>query len=315
MQNATRFILFFTVSFLLLSAGMAFSQGQVVDKIVALVDDQVITQSDLSETLRRAAEGKIPGDAPQGRQEALQYLINEKILMVEIDRQKIAVSEQEISDGLQGTLRQRGQTEFELQEELAKQNFSLDKLRQKIALDLKRNRFVQKVIYPRIRLTDYDIQEYYRLHKSLFQGFDKIRYLEILLTPDAVPPGEKFGPWATKMASALRGGAGFNEMAKKFSRGPFASQGGDSGVLETRSMRQDLLGLLLSIPPGTISDPVPFGGGFFIFKVLERQTPRLRTLAEVKDEAQQMLAQERLTDELERYLVDARSRHYIEIRQ
>ena len=80
-------------------------------------------------------------------------------------------------------------------------------------------------------------------------------------------------------------------------------------------MRQDLLSLLLSIPPNTISDPVPFGGGFFIFKVLERQTPRLRTLAEVKDEAQQLLAQERVIDELERFLVDARSRHYIEIRK
>lgn len=292
----------------------ALSRGEVVDKIVALVDDQVITQSDLSEILRRAGEGRVPGDAPRGRQEALQYLINEKILITEIDRQKITVTEQEISDGLQNTLRQRGQTEVELQNELAKQNLSLDKLRQKIALDLKRGRFLQKVIYPRIRMTDYDIQEYYRQHKHLFQGFDKIRYLEILLSPDAVPPGEKFGPWAAKMAATLRGGASFSAMAKKYSRGAFATQGGDSGLLETKSMRQDLLTVLLSGPVGVISDPIPFGGSFYIFKVLERQTPRLRTVAEVKDEVQQMLAQERVIDELERYLVDARSHHYVEIR-
>lgn len=307
-------IVILLVLFLGASPAVALSQGQVVDKIVALVDDQVITQADLSETLRRASEGRIPGDAPRGRQETLQYLINEKILITEIDRQKITVTEQEISDGLQNTLRQRGQTEVELQDELAKQNLSLDKLRQKITLDLKRGRFLQKVIYPRIRMTDYDIQEYYRQHKHLFQGFDKIRYLEILLSPDTVPPGEKFGPWAAKMVAALKQGTSFSEMAKKYSRGAFAAQGGDSGLLDTKSMRQDLLTLLLSGPVGVLSDPIPFGGGFYIFKVLERQTPRLRTVAEVKDEVQQLLAQERVIEELERYLVDARSHHYVEIR-
>lgn len=273
--------------------------AEVVDKIAALVDDKVITQSDVV-----AAKN----------QYSLQELINEKIMESEFEKEKIEVPEDEVDRALQGILTENGTTFEKLQDELIQRGLSLVAYRETIRQDLAKSQFFQKVIYPRIRVSDVDLQDYYKRNTKQYSGFEKIRFLEIMLIPDSFPPGANLQAESLKLAGLLKKGASFSEMARKYSRGAFASHGGDSGLIATKDLRPDLLEILMSLKPNVISDPIPAGNQFFIFKIVETVNPKQRPYMEVKEALRQTYISERMKDELDSFLMEARLRHHIEIR-
>lgn len=294
------------------------SAGEIVNKIIAVVDDKVITQSDYQEAL-----AQYPREKNQKRIEALglqkvvlEDLINQSLLEIEIENKKIEVGDDQVELALQDAIRSRGTTLDALQKDLEKKGIGLESFKNKLKFNLERQQFLQKFVYTRINVAEYDVQEYYRLHQNEFKGFDEIRFLEIFITPQGIPAGKNAYEFADDLASQIRQGANFGALAKKYSGGAFAKQGGDSGLLKTSMMRPDLLNLLLMLPENTVSDPLPSpGSGFFVFKVLEKRGIKTRPLNEVKEMIQNRLGEEKVYEELDRYLVEARARHFIEIRQ
>ena len=283
--------------------------SEVVGKIVALVDDKVITLSDIEEARQQNSRLRALSVSS-----VLWELINEKVMEGEFDREKIDVPEDEIDRTIQGIITQNGVTIEKLQDEMIKRGLSMASYRDNIKNDLARTQFFQKVIYPRIRISDVDLQEYYKRNAKQYSGYEKIRFLEILLTPDSYPPGVDLEAESRKLAGQLRKGGGFSEAARKYSRGGFASNGGDSGLIAAKDLRPDLLEVLMKLKLNTVSDPIPTSEGFFIFKIVEATTPKQRSYMEVKESLRQTYLSERMKDELDSYIVEARSRHHIEIR-
>lgn len=289
--------------------------SQVVDKIIAVVDGMIITQSDLDEGIiqfKREKKRDQPSHLLHGL--VLQQMINNKIFESEIEKEKIAVPETEIEDAIRSVLLSKRMTKDQLARELSKEGLTLEEFQKNLEKDLRRNKFLQKNIYPRIRLSDYDLQQYYEKHPSEFPGFEKIRFLEILITEESVPTGSTLIDFIQKIMGQLRAGNSFPQLASRYSKGAFASQGGDSGLLDTREMRGDLKNILLMLPVRSLSEPLSVGGGVFIFKVLEKVGPIRRPFEEVKEIIQQKYLQTRVEEEVERYVLQMRSQHIIEIR-
>jgi len=289
-----------------LAGSGTWAEGKVVDQIVAKVNDKVITQSDVTEEL-----GKKKGEA---RQSIINLLVNEALLEEELEKQNIEVSDAEVEQALSSMAGQNRSTVDELKGELAKQGISEIAYREDIRKKLQRDEFLKRTIYPRIRVSDYDLEEFYGKHTSEFQGFSKIRFLEILLTADSAPPGTDLKVLADDIAGQLHRGASFAEMVNKYSRGAFAGKGGDSGIVDTDEMRPDLLNLLTMLEPNKVSGPISTPGGIFIFKVIDRLEPKTRPFNDVKEWVRQRVIQERIGEEVERYLMEIRARSFVEIK-
>lgn len=298
---------FFLTIFFLLQSSIA--QAAVVDKIVALVDDKAITQSDLLE----ASQNPRP-EWKKGRDGILRELINEKLIESELEKEKISVTEADVDAAIRNILSQAGKTLEDLKKELTGRDIPLVAYRDSIRLEVARNQFLQKIIYPRIHVSDGDIQEYYKRNAASFKSYGKIRFLQIYITEDGLAPGQSAADFAGKLSTVLKQGAPFADAVKKYSKGAFVENGGDSGILDTASLRPDLASILTSLPLNTISNPIPMGDGFFIFKVVQRDDPKQRSFAELKEALREKVTSGKVHDELERYIMESRSRHYVEIR-
>lgn len=296
--------------FSLISAGGVQAQGKIVDQIAAKVNDRVITQSDVAEEQKKKKEGK---------QAVINHLVNQALLIQELEKQNIDVTDAEVDRALQSIASQNRSTVDQLKGELAHQGIGDAAYREEIRNKLKRDEFLKRTIYPRIRISDYDLEEFYGKHAEEFKGYGKIRFMEILLTDDSALPvrdsvSTDLKALAEDIVGQLRRGVPFSEMVKKYSRGAFAAKGGDSGIVDTGKMRPDLLNLLTMLEPNRISDPIPTPGGIFIFKVMERLEPKTRPFNDVKEWVRQKVIQERIDEEVERYLMEVRARSFVEIK-
>ena len=297
---------FFILFFCLAGWGGLSAQAKVVDQIVAKVNDKVITQSDVVEELQKKKG--------EGKQAVVNRLVNEALLEQELEKQNIDVTDAEVDRALQSMANQNRSTVEQLKGELVRQGIGEATYRQEIREKLKHDEFLKRTIYPRIRISDYDLEEFYGKHTSEFQGFSKIRFLEILLTADSAPPGTDLKVLADDISGQLHRGASFAEMVNKYSRGAFAGKGGDSGIVDTDEMRPDLLNLLTMLEPNKVSGPISTPGGIFIFKVIDRLEPKTRPFNDVKEWVRQRVIQERIGEEVERYLMEIRARSFVEIK-
>lgn len=298
------------------------AKAEIVDKIVARVNDEVITRSDVTEALKNLERSlsviKDPAEKARKRdafkKDVVMALVNEKILVSAIDKENIEISDDSVDRAL-SSLAGRHQTTIDgLKARMAEQGVSYEEYRKQLARELKKEEFFKKVIYPRIRIADFDLEDYYKKHTSEFTGYDQIRFLEILLTKESVSGGESVDALSNRLVTELRRGKNFQETAKKYSRGPFAPQGGDSGLISTSEMRPDLVGFLLNLSPGEISDPVTTPGGVLIFKLLDRKNPKPRPFNDVKELVRQKLASDRVVEEVENYIRELRQTTFVEIK-
>lgn len=281
---------------------------EVLDGIVALVNDKAITQSELNEAMRGAPKG-------WDKKRVLNFLINKIILAEEARKAEIQVSQEEVENLIKSRLFEVQKTIEDFQQELKRHGIDFNEYMKQLKGELQKNRFIEQTIYPRIKVTEYDLEEFYKRHQQEYKGYDQIHYWEIFLEPKADLQGVELKEKADQIVSQLRGGASFSQLAKKYSTGPFANKGGDSGLLETKTMRPDLLNVLLSLPQGKVSNAFPLpGGGYYIFKVLEKKGPRPRPFIEVKEVVRQQYFQANISDAIEQYAMEVRAGYFIEIR-
>lgn len=298
------------------------SFGTVVDKIVVRVNNAMITQSDIAQATHAFVLeiNKIPDPVERKKKqgnlknEVLNHLINEKILEQEIEKIKIEITDEEVDRALNNLAEQNQTTLEDLRNELAKKGIAFEVYKDQLRGDLKKNEFLKKTIYPRIRIADHDLEEYYKKQGEKFQGYEQIRFYEILITPESIPQGSTAQSFVEQLFMNLKRGGSFAEAAKKYSRGAFANKGGDSGLIDTSQMRPDLLNVLLNLKINEISQPMSTANGIFIFKVVEKKNPKSRPFEEVKEALRQRYIEERVDDELEHFVMEARSHSFIEIK-
>lgn len=298
--------------------------SQVVDRIIAVVDHHVITQSDLDKALtaykKEISQIKNPKEKQaklaRARQTVLQRLVNDKVYLEELDREGIRVSDGEVEERVVAVLTQEGKTLDQLEKELKKKGGTLEDYKDYIRKDLRQNKFLKKVIYPRIRVSDYELQEYYEKHKHEYKTYKKVRFLEILITPESIPQGERPVPFMRELITKLQKGGNFKTYAEKYSKGAFASKGGDSGLVDTSELRKELADILTSLELNKVSTPIPSpeGGGYYIFKLIDRKEPINRPYNDVKEALRTRLGEELVFEEVENYMMEARTRHFVEFR-
>ncbi len=144
------------LSLLLSSAAFA----EVVDRVVAVVGNEVITMSDVKKfSASRTANPKLAantasGAGPAVSHEPLDLLIREKILKLEMERLNIAVTEADIDLGVKDVLTRNAIPLEALKAELTRKGMSYEQYRKDLGEQMKQMRFLSQVIFPRIKLSE-----------------------------------------------------------------------------------------------------------------------------------------------------------------
>ncbi len=149
------------VLILLLSATTV--MAETVDRIAAVVGDEIILQSDIKAYANRQAHNRLVDNtqltATRRAKTPLEEIIREKLLQHEIKRLDVQISDQDLSGGIGNILQRNQMTLDALKQELAHKGIAFETYKQQMSEQIKQMKFISQVIYPRIQITDGEVNK------------------------------------------------------------------------------------------------------------------------------------------------------------
>ena len=244
-----------------------------VIKAQAIVNGEVITQTDIDQRmamLATASRGGIPPEqANELRQQVLRNLIDEALQIQAAKADKISVTERDIDRTVERIAQQNNQSAEQLAEFLKSRGSSIRTLRRQVEGEIAWTRLQQKRIENVANVADDEVKAVLdRLNAS--KGTQEYRISEIYLS---APAGnvEQATANATRILQQLRDGASFTAYARQYSEASTAAVGGDLGWIRPAQLPDQIAAALPALRPGQVSDPIPVPGGVSIVALIDER--------------------------------------------
>ncbi|HID96449.1 MAG TPA: hypothetical protein EYP53_10410 [Candidatus Latescibacteria bacterium] len=260
---------------------------QLYDRIIAVVDDQVILQSELREVLglellRRGIEPDQKEMVEQLKKELLEAMINDRVLLIKAKRDSIVIKDREINDALNEELeRIKGQfsSPQEYERQLKREGLTERELRKRYREEIKNYLLKQKVmasLAQGITVSRREVVDFFRANAdSLPRQPEMVNISHILLKPSV--DREQAYQRIQQLLERIRSGEDFDMLAQEYSEDPgSAGEGGDLGWFTRGTMLPEFEEVAFSLEPGQISDVVETDLGYHIIKVEEKDGDKVR---------------------------------------
>ena len=299
--------------------------GEVVDRIVAIVNDDVITLSELNNTFEpymKRIEANLTGKdkekvVAEGRTAILNRMIDNKLIEQEAKKSGIVIKDDEAMGVIREMLKSRKMQMPDLLQALDKDGMTFDAYKQDLKEQLQRQQLVRREIRSKLVVTDDEIGEYYRQHRDEYEGKEALRIKQILLP---VPPGtdpairERARELAESILKRIKNGEPFEELATQFSQGPATAAGGDIGFVEKGHMLPEVEKVALSLEVGGVSPVIDSPQGFYIIQVIDKRGAGLKPVTEVRQEIQNKLEEEKAAKKFDQWVIDLRNKSLVDIK-
>ncbi len=260
----------------------ASAQAEIVERIVAIVNDDLITQTDVTKYADRLRTGGltddllIPDEATKeallkDREKLLQKLIDEKVIDSEVKKQGLAVPIERVEQEIRAIAKRNNVNRDELKAALQERGVSFSQYQDFIKTGLERQSLIEKAITSRIKISEDDVIAAY----STAKGGIKDQAYEYTLS-HIYFQNEKGGPAAAKARAEqalkrLNDGGNFEKLAPELSEDPAFEQGGLLGVFKTGELQKELETAVQKLNAGENSGVLPTRGGFHIVKVTKKR--------------------------------------------
>ena len=169
---------------------------------------------------------------------------------------------------------------------------------------------ISREVGSRIQLSRDDARKYYEAHKNEFKSPGMVRLGQILVSTEKRKP-EEAEKRANEALAELKAGQRFSEIAKKYSDGPGAEQGGDVGFMKEGTLVPDIAAAVAKLELNEFSNPIQTRYGYIILKVLERYSPGIPKFEEVEQRVNEVLYDQKMQPNLREYMTRLRRESYI----
>lgn len=294
--------------------------AEVVERIIAVVNDEIVTEQDLEFVMapvvaqyRTAYTGQELQDKIQeARAEFLNKVIEDKLILSEAKRKQVILKDAEVDD-MMTEVRNKFPSKEVFLKALEEQGLTEKKLWNRFRDQLMTQKLVTYEVKSRVSVSPGDVVEYYKAHSLEFLQGDRVRLQQILVRIGSRSEDEA-KTFAESLVEKLTQGESFEELAKTYSEGSEAKEGGEMGWIEKGQLVGAIDEKVFTMNPGEITPPIQTSLGFHIFKVVERQAASEKPLAEVRDKVQEIIFRERLRERLEGWIKNLKKNAYISIR-
>jgi len=275
--------------------------------VVAMVNGSKITQAAYDRETRRVQQYlRAMGKSVEGPQWAemkkriLETLIERELLYQESRKAAIEVEKTAV-DAEIDKLKKRFPTDADFQKALQRMNFSEAEARGEIERALAVQRFMAENAPKGAAVTDAEVKTYYESHPQLFQQPERVRASHILIKVDS--KADQAGrDKAREQAEALRvrasKGEDFAALAKEFSQGPSAPNGGDLGLFGRGKMVKPFEDVAFALKPGEVGAVVETKFGYHVIKVTEKKPAATAPYDMVKEQLREHLQKARAQQEM-----------------
>src|SRR5271165_145258 len=316
----------------------------VVEEIVARVNNEIITRSEYirsRDQLKQEVQQQDPGNADhtfaEKQKDVLRDLIDQQLLLQKGKGRGIT-GDTELMKRLD---EMRKEMKLETMEELEKaaeaQGASYEDFKQNLRNQIVTQRVIGQEVGSHLAMNKEEEKRFYEQHRAEMERPEQVRLSEILIAPKtpAKPAvgGEagKTGPPTPSPAEAeaalaaaeakaldvleqLHKGAKFEDLAKKYSDGPSAKDGGDLSYFKRGTLSKELEDKVFALKAGEVTDVIRTKQGYVILQASEHRMAGIPTLKEVEPRIQDALYMQKLQPALRAYLATLREEAFIDIK-
>ncbi len=248
-----------------------------LDQIVAVVNDDVITLSELDARMREmvAQLNKKNANLPPVkilREQILDRMISTRLQLQTAKRLGLSVDDAMVTKAIANIAQTNNITLLQLREVLERDGINFALFREQLREDILINRLKQKEVINRIVITEQDVSNFLAREIGTQRQRSAVRLQHILIaTPEGASPDDVQAAKseAQEVYESLLAGDDFSETAIRVSDGRQALEGGELGWIETSRIPSLFTKLVDEMEPGSISEPIRNASGFHIVKLLE----------------------------------------------
>jgi len=307
---------FFVMLYIVIGSGLV--HAQEANRIVAIVNNEIITFHELEKALKNyRPSGMEKGEQEEFQKQVLFQLIDQKLVDIQIKRLGIQISSDEVDKAVNRIKQDQGVNSSEdFSMALLKEGLSEAEFRNKIKEQILRFRLISREIGSKIIILEDRIQEYYQKNKHKFQKTEGVHLAHILLavsektSPEEIARQKKK---AEELLGRLKKGEDFAELARKFSQDPSATQGGDLGMFVSEEIEPALQKVISVLKPGEFSSVIQSPNGWQIVKLIDIKGAKEDSFDEVKRRIQEQLFQEEVDQRFAEWLQKLKDRSYIKV--
>ena len=281
-------------------SGLAPAQ-EVLDGIAALVNDEVITFSEVRELVgskEKAAREQLKGSGAllaekikEIRLQAINDLIDRQLILQEFKKNKFQLPEYVVEERVQTVIREEfGGDRGAFLRTLSAQGYSMEKFKQQqrnfvIVQEMRRmaNKGTASMV------PEADIAQEYRRRIAEFTSEDQVKLRMIVIKKSGEGTGRR--RMIEEIREKIVAGAEFNDLARMYSEDTTQEAGGDWGWINRKTLNDQLTKLVFSMKPMKVSDVIEMGGSYYLLYVDEKKPAVTKPLKEVHDEIEKQLLQ------------------------
>lgn len=271
------------IIFLLAVFNLTLAQQKVLDRIVAIVGNEIILESDLNyQTYIFAIQNNLRWDDPNLRKYVLREMINDKLVLTKAIEDTVVVSddevERQIDAQVQALVRQYG-SERRLEEIYG---MPIGKIKREIREDVKKRLMIEKLKQQKfgtITVSGYEVEQFYNTYKdSLPEVPEMVELYHIMMIPKPVDSVERAVYQKAKaILDSIKNGGNFEYFAKVYSEDrATADDGGDLGWVRRGMFVKEFEEAVFRLQEGQVSDVVRTPFGYHIIQLVERRGEQVR---------------------------------------
>ncbi len=265
------------------------ARAEIVERIVAIVNDEIIALSDMQRFQERIRTGGlvddmlVPDDETKqavmnDRDRLLQKMIEEKVIDSEVKKQNLSVPIERVEQEIRNIAKRNNVSRDELKAALQERGIVFSQYQDFIKTGLERQSLIEKAITSRIKISEDDVLSAFAAQHGSDAGQAFEYSISHIFFQSAKSGAAAAKARAETALKKLREGTGFEKLASETSEDPGFEQGGLLGVFKSGELQKDLENVVQKLNSGEFSGVLPTRDGFHIVKLnRKRLIPDPRT--------------------------------------
>ena len=298
----------------------------VVEEIIARVNNDIVTLSDfqkaqaaLRDEIAQGCQGcsqdKMEEEYKEKSKDLLRDLIDQDLLVQRAKDEGISV-ETDLIKHLDDVRKDNNLASIDdLEKAVESQGLSWEDYKTQIRNNLLTQEVIRRDVGSRINIADSDSKAYYEEHKADYVRPEEVVLAEIFLGTEGKTPEEMASVErkADDLRARLTNGDDFNELAKRYSEGSTAKDGGELGTFQRGQLSKQIEDAVFKLDKGQMTSVIQTKTGFEILKVEAHYVAGQQPYEKVQDEIMNHMYMQRVQPALREYLAQLREQSYLKV--
>jgi peptidyl-prolyl cis-trans isomerase SurA len=298
--------------------------ARIIERVVAVVNDDIIMESELEQFAAPQYRGPDPG-SPEGKKtwdeakrKALDSLIDGRLVQQQAVELKLTVGPEEVDRAVEQIKTQNHLDDSQFAEALKAQGFTMESYRKTLRKQILELKVVNTAVRARVAVGDDEVRAAYKQSERQMAGDRQSHLRQVLIgVPEKAPAAdvERRRRVAQKVMELAHSGTSFTELAKTYSDDEATKAGGgDLGFVGKGVLVEELDDAVASMETGDVRGPLRTERGWVVLQLVERKAGDMKPFDEVKEQLRKQLYDEQVDKAQQSWLKELRKKAHVDVR-